>query len=91
MYDASVRTTLTLDPDVHGLLERRVRDRGISFKQAVNDALRAGLSGDTEERGPYRTPTFRMGLMGPERLDKALQLAGELEDAELPRRMALRK
>lgn len=51
-----MRTTLTLDADVRSLLERRVRERGVSFKEAVNDALRAGLGGSSAAAEPYRTP-----------------------------------
>src|SRR5438309_9119616 len=40
----SVRMTVTLDPDVESLIEAAVRERSISFKQAVNDAIRAGLA-----------------------------------------------
>jgi len=38
-----VRTTVTLDPDTRLLVERSMRERGLSFKQAVNEAIRAGL------------------------------------------------
>jgi hypothetical protein len=38
-----MRTTLTLDDDVAVLLEKARRAKGLSFKQIVNDALRAGL------------------------------------------------
>jgi hypothetical protein len=39
-----MRTTLTLDEDVAVLLEKARRAKGLSFKQIVNEALRAGLS-----------------------------------------------
>ncbi len=90
MYnDAAVRTTLTIDEDVRLLLDRRMRERGVSFKEAVNEALRDGLveSGEPTE---FQTPTFDLGQpLVP--LEKALRLAGELEDEELLRRMAVRK
>ena len=38
-----MRTTLTLDDDVAVLLEKARRAKGQSFKQIVNEALRAGL------------------------------------------------
>lgn len=38
-----MRTTLTLDPDVAALLRKRVAEGGVSFKDAVNEALRRGL------------------------------------------------
>jgi hypothetical protein len=39
-----MRTTLTLDPDVAALLKKAVAKGEVSFKQAVNDALRRGLT-----------------------------------------------
>ena len=39
-----MRTTLTLDADVAALLEKARPVKGLSFKQIVNEALRAGLS-----------------------------------------------
>jgi hypothetical protein len=39
-----MRTTLTLDPDVAALLKKRVARGDVSFKQAVNDAMRRGLT-----------------------------------------------
>ena len=36
-----MRTTITLDPDVEALVKRLMRDRGLSFKEAVNAANRA--------------------------------------------------
>ncbi len=39
-----MRTTLTLDPDVAALLKKAVARGEVSFKQAVNDALRRGLT-----------------------------------------------
>jgi hypothetical protein len=79
-----MRTTVTLDPDTAALVAARMRERGVSFKQALNDAIRAGASG-----GPapaFRTRTAALGRPAVN-LDRALQLAGELEDDELVRRM----
>lgn len=39
-----MRTTLTLDPDVAAMLKKAVASGKKSFKQAVNEALRRGLS-----------------------------------------------
>ncbi len=87
----NVRTTVTLDPDVAAKLKQVARDRGVSFKAALNDAVRAGLG--TEARSPrrYRLRTRKMGAMRGVDLDKALRLAAELEDAELLRKLELRK
>lgn len=83
-----MRTTVTLDPDAEALVKRLMQERGLSFKQAVNHAIRAGLA-RTPNASPFRTPTFRMGEPAIP-LDKALRLAGELEDEELLRRLAAR-
>ena len=82
MYGAVMRTTVTLDPDTAALVTRRMREHGQTFKQALNDALRAGA---TPAR-PYRTPTADLGTPTVN-LDRALQLAAELEDDELVRKL----
>jgi hypothetical protein len=84
-YDADMRTTVTLDPDTRLLVERAMRERGLSFKDAVNEAIRAGLGSRPGARA-YTTPRD----LGPARVDltKALQVAGQLEDDALARRLA---
>jgi hypothetical protein len=47
-----VRTTLTIDDDLAVLLERLRRERDVSLKQVVNEALRRGLA--AMERGEQR-------------------------------------
>jgi hypothetical protein len=84
-----VRTTITLDPDVAALVKRRMSERRLSFKEAVNEAIRAGLAAPGSGE-PFRTPTFDMGEPAVP-VDKALRLAEELEDEELVRRLAVRK
>jgi hypothetical protein len=81
-----VRTTVTLDPDTRLLIERAMRERGLSFKDAVNEAIRAGLGPAGARGGLYTTPR----RLGPARVDvtKALSVAGELEDEALARRLA---
>ncbi|MDQ3607853.1 MAG: antitoxin [Actinomycetota bacterium] len=83
-----MRSTITLEPDVRTLVERRMRERDESFKTVVNEALRAGLSGGTRRETPM--PTFDMGEPTID-LDKALALAGAMEDEELIRRLQLRR
>ncbi len=85
-----MRTTVTLEPDVASLVDHLMRERGISFKEAVNQAIRTGLAGAPRGR-KFRTPTFRMGHDPAVPLDKALDLAAGLEDEELVRRLAARK
>ncbi len=78
-----MRTTVTLDPDVETLLRKEVRRRGESFKQVLNNAIRAGLRSDMKRRGEDFTPlVFDMGKPRVD-LTKAASLAAALEDEEL--------
>jgi hypothetical protein len=84
-----MRTTVTLDPDTEALVRRRMRERGVSFKVALNDAIREGLTSQ-RNRTQFRTPTADLGLPAVS-LDRALLLVGELEDEELVRKQRLGK
>jgi hypothetical protein len=79
-----MRTTVTLDPDVEAHVRRVMRERGVSFKQALNDAVRRGFEGP---KLATVTPTFSMGEPTVP-LDGALRLAADLEDDDLVRRLA---
>lgn len=78
-----MRTTLTLDADVARTLRAAVQRRGVSFKEAVNDALRAGLGMEGATRRPrarFVVTPHAGGLkagIDPRKLGK---LAAELED-----------
>ena len=81
-----MRTTVTLDDDVAAQLRDVARERGLSFKEALNAALRAGLSSSgTPRTDRYRVPARDLGLRHGVELDKALQLVGQLEDDEVVR------
>jgi hypothetical protein len=81
-----MRTTVTLDPDVALLVRETMRVRDVSFKHAVNDAIRAALA--PPDQPPPSVPEYAMG--GPlVNLTKALQLAGDLETEELARKLAI--
>lgn len=84
-----MRTTVTLDPDVAALVRQLMRERGLSFKAAVNEAIRRGLD-DQATAEPFRQRAFAMGR---ERVDvtRALELAGRLEDDEVARKLQLGK
>ena len=84
-----MRTTVTLDPDTLALVKRRMRERGISFKAAINEAIRSGLTAP-EAATRFRTRTHAMGLPAVS-LDRALGVAGDIEDEELVRKARLGK
>jgi hypothetical protein len=80
-----VRTTLTLDDDLAARLRDAAHERGISFKNAVNEAIRNGLEQSRRPR-PYRVRARSMGMPSID-LTKATQLAGQLDNEELARRV----
>jgi hypothetical protein len=85
-----MRTTVTLDPDVERLLRVTMKERGVSFKEALNQAIRAGASKERKARR-FTQQTFPMGAEQHFRWDKALASADAIEDEELVRRLSLRK
>lgn len=50
-----MRTTVSLDPDVYLLLRDSMRRRRLSFNEALNQAIRAGLS-NAARPGSDETP-----------------------------------
>lgn len=76
-----MRTTVTLDPDTRLLVERLMRERDLSFKDAINTAIRKGLVPERTDRPGATRPRD----LGPPLVDltKSLQLAAELEDEEI--------
>jgi hypothetical protein len=86
-----MRTTVTLDPDVEAKLRAVMHERGVSFKVVLNDSVRAGLAAGPHSSKRFRVRSAPLGARPGVNLDKALRLAGELEDAEILRKLELRK
>lgn len=86
-----MRTTVTLDPDVERLIRNAMRERSISFKEALNEAARDGLRKEQKRPRKFVQKTFPMGAEQLFRWDKALSVADALEDDELSRKLSLRK
>jgi hypothetical protein len=86
-----MRTTVTLEPDVEALIRTAMKERGLSFKEALNSAIRAGLTKDTTGKRRFLQKTFSLGAEQNFRWDKALATADALEDEELTRKLSLRK
>ena len=76
-----MRTTLTLDDDLAGLLKQRARELGIPFKEAVNRTIRAGIGEAAAIRihPAPKTISHSFGFRPGIDLDKLGQLADELE------------
>ena len=86
-----MRTTITLEPDVQALLQTAMKERGVSFKEALNSAVRAGLVQAKQRRRYFVQESFSLGGEQNFRWDKALQAAAAIEDEEFVRKLALRK
>jgi len=80
-----MRTTVTLDDDTLALIRRRMAEQGISFKEALNNAIRDG-GAHRPAPAAFSTRVADLGVPSVS-LDRALQLAGDLEDDELIRRL----
>jgi hypothetical protein len=83
-----VRTTITLEAEAEALIRKAMKERNLSFKEVVNEAIIRGLAPAPRPR--VTLPTFNMGppLVN---LDRANQIAGELEDEEILRKMSMGK
>ena len=57
-----MRTTVTLDDDLAVSLEQRRAERGMTFKDALNDAVRRGLAVAEEQAGPMAVTTRPLPL-----------------------------
>lgn len=75
-----MRTTVTLDRDTESMLRRVMAESRVSFKRALNDAIRQGLQPPAPQKSkPFRVKTFRSGFqpgVDPGRLN---QMLDELE------------
>jgi hypothetical protein len=59
----SIRTTVTLDDDVIERVKRESRARGVSFRDTINDLLRAALL-NAQEKPPRRVLTIKPFQLG---------------------------
>ena len=77
-----MRTTLTIDDDLAGILKKKASQQGRSFKEVVNDLLRAGIArsdGASPQRKAIKVVGRPLGLKPGYDPDKLNQLAAELE------------
>jgi len=89
-----MRTTLTIDDQIARRLKEAAHRSGKSFKEVVNETLRKGLIARQAmpQIRPYRIEPSSLGAVrsGVD-LDQALQLADRLEDAEVARKLQMKK
>ena len=82
-----MRTTLTLDDDVAALVERLRKERKLSLKEVVNEALRHGLrvmTAPPAQRAPFRTGTVSVGRSLVGSLDNTAEVLA-LAEGDAPR------
>ena len=85
-----MRTTITLDSDVERLLRDSMKTRGVSFKKALNEAVRAGPARANRQRPqPFVQKSYSLGAEQHFRWDKALAVAEAIEDEEIVRKLSL--
>jgi hypothetical protein len=84
-----MRTTVTLTPESEALIKREMEARIMSFKDVLNEAIARGL-GSPRKRVKVDLPVHNKGKPRVS-LDKASQLAGELENEEILRKMSMGK
>jgi hypothetical protein len=77
-----VRTTLTLDSDVMDRIKAAMRERGVSFKDAVNETLRVGFDVQKQKRS-QTVFSVQPSDMGPLPSGQTYDCIGKLlEDAD---------
>ena len=80
-----MRTTLTIDDDLAGVLQRLASERGVSFKEIINRSLRLALAKETANRPQVPIPKIvphSFGFKPGIDQDKLHQVADELESEE---------
>ena len=80
-YHQSVRTTLTIDDDIVAKINAEMRRSGKSFKETINETLRAGLSVRRELRAakPFKVRTHDMGTFPGLNYDNIGELLEQIE------------
>lgn len=73
------------------LVQAMMKERGLSFREAVNSGLRAGLTRGKKRQSAFVQTSVSLGSEQSFRWDKALEAAALIEDEELTRKLALRK
>lgn len=84
IYDAMMRTTLTIDDDLAAQIQEQRRRHGHSLKRVINTLLREGLQSRQERprAKKYRTRVHKLGLRPGFDPVKLNQLVDELEIEE---------
>lgn len=83
------RTTITLTPEADAAIQNLMRERSLTFKDAVNTAILDGAPSIAKPK-PFKLRTYKLGpALVP--LDHATTLVGELDDIEYLRKRDMGK
>ena len=83
-----MQTTVHIDPDVQVLLNAAVSQQQKTLDEVLNDTLRQALAcQEKPNREPYIHISRPLGVKPGINIDKASQLAEELEDEEIIRKL----
>ena len=77
-----MRTSVTLEPATEALLIEAMKQRGLSFNEALNSAIQAGLTASVRPT-PFVQPSFDLGSEQNFRWEKALSIADAMDDEKL--------
>ncbi len=85
---SSMRTTLTVDPDVEQLLQQEMRRTNKSMNAVVNDALRIalGMRSTSPRVPPFEVESHAFGFKSGGDSDRFNQLVDEMEADEFARK-----
>jgi len=88
-----MRTTLDLNDKLMQRVKLKAMQENKSLKEVINQALSHSLDQPAtkpSQRSRYKCPTYNMG-QPKVNLDKALQVADELEDEAIVAKLEMRK
>jgi len=77
-----MRTTLSIDDEVAGLLKKDMRESGNSLKETVNRLLLRGLTAPPSQRKPFKVHARRLGLPPGLSYDNIEELITAIEGPE---------
>ena len=77
-----MRTTITLTPDVEEKVKAEMRDRGVSFKEAVHSLIRLGHAArkaQPAQKKPFKVKARDLGLRPGLNYDNVWELIEQVE------------
>lgn len=86
-----MRTTVDIDQDLLDKVRRRAEAEGLSFREALNQAIYRGLAKEQSKREPFVMPVHSFEFDPSINIDKIRAYIDDLDDEEMLRKMDLGK